>query len=105
MKAVDTESLLSVVGGAWVRGWLLKLTCPASLLLSRFSGVAAVGCQGGHTYLVDLRLSDEGPHRSSLAHPAPLCILDPRGAGGQSLAMVAEAVESGAHICIELSGK
>lgn len=75
----------------------------AHSILSRFSGVAAVGCQGGHTYLVDLRLSDEGPHRSSLAHPAPLCILDPRGAGGQSLAMVAEAVESGAHICIELS--
>ena len=63
-----------------------------------------MGCQGGHTYLVDLRLSDEGTHHSSLTHPAPLCLLDPRGAGGQSLARAAEAMESGAHICIELSG-
>eukprot|EP00731_Ephydatia_muelleri_P015547 Em0008g1267a len=47
----------------------------ASTFLKHFSGVVAVGCRGGHVYLVDLRLCNGSSIRESVSHPHPIYVV------------------------------
>lgn len=47
----------------------------SSTFLEHFSGVVAVGCRGGHVYLVDLRLSSGSSIRESVSHPHPIYVV------------------------------
>jgi len=71
-------------------------------ILSHFSGIVSVGCKGGHVYLVDLALTNRDASTPSLLQPSPLYFVDP--SQGIFHTEVSQAVESGAHICVELTG-
>lgn len=71
--------------------------------LSLFSGVAAVGCVGGHVYLINLCLQARDFPTASLTSPARLRPLRP--AQGAVSAEVARATEEGEHCCLDLTGE
>ena len=71
-------------------------------ILGHFSGIVAVGCKGGHVYLVDLALSNQDPPTPSLHNPSPMYLIDPQR--GVVRTEVSQAMDAGAHICLELTG-
>ncbi len=71
--------------------------------LRQFSGVAAVGCRGGHVYLVDLGLDGREMAEASLCQPSGLRLLSPTQ--GPLGAELSQAIESGNHVGLELSGE
>ena len=71
-------------------------------ILGHFSGIVAVGCKGGHVYLVDLALTNPDPPKPSLHNPSPMYLLDPQR--GVVRTEVSQAMDTGAHICLELTG-
>ena len=71
-------------------------------ILGHFSGIVAVGCRGGHVYLVDLALTNQDPPTPSLHNPSPMYLIDPQR--GVVRTEVSQAMDAGAHICLELTG-
>ena len=71
-------------------------------ILGHFSGIVAVGCKEGHVYLVDLALTNPDPPTPSLHNPSPMYLLDPQR--GVVRTEVSQAMDAGAHICLELTG-
>lgn len=71
-------------------------------ILGHFSGIVAVGCKGGHVYLVDLALSNQDAPTPSLHNPSQMYLIDPQRGVVQT--EVSQAMDAGAHICLELTG-
>lgn len=70
----------------------------ASTFLKHFSGVSAVGCRGGHTYIVDLCLSSGSSLKESVSYPHPIHVV-----GWQEVS-AGTKLASAIHGSLELTG-
>lgn len=71
-------------------------------VLRQFTGIAAIGCRGGHVYLVDLALDSSEMAKPSLSRPSGLRLLSPTQ--GPIGAELNQAIASGNHVGLEITG-
>lgn len=99
IKAIEIPYPVTVVEGVTGSGGAQAVPHALSQQLKLLFGIAAVGTEQGHCYLVDLRLDDEGEEFDEW-HTSPIEVVNPLSHDMAQLRNIART--KGSHLAIEI---